>query len=151
MASWKEFAAAHPGFAGRVRARFTARKHCTLATLRRDGSLRISGTEVAFEDGEVLLGVMPGSVKARDLRRDPRFALHSPTEDTPEADPSSWAGEAKMAGRAIDVTDPAHAGDGHRFRLDIAEVVLTRVGEPADHLVIESWHPERGLEQRERR
>lgn len=151
MASWEEFAAAQPEFAERVRARFTARKHCTLATLRRDGSPRISGTEVAFEDGELLLGMMPGSVKARDLQRDARLALHSPTEDTPEVDPSSWAGEAKIAGRAIDVTEPKHADEGHRFRVEITEVVLTRVGEPADHLVIESWHPERGFQQRERR
>lgn len=151
MASWEEFAAAQPEFAERVRARFTARKHSTLATLRRDGSPRISGTEVAFEDGELLLGMMPGSVKARDLKRDARLALHSPTEDTPEVDPSSWSGEAKIAGRAIDVTEPKRADEGHRFRVEITEVVLTRVGEPADHLVIESWHPERGFQQRERR
>lgn len=129
-----------------------ARKHCTLATLRGDGSPRISGTEVTFEDGELFLGMMPGSVKASDLRRDARLALHSPTEDAPEDDPSSWAGEAKIAGRAIDVTEkPKRTDDGHRFRVEIAEVVLTRVGEPADHLVIESWHPERGLQHRERR
>ena len=126
-----------------------ARKHSTLATLRWDGSPRISGTEVAFEDGELMLGMMPGSMKAGDLRRDPRLALHSPTEDTPEGDPSSWAGEAKIAGRAIDVTEPKD--EGHRFRVEISEVVLTRVGEPADHLVIESWHPERGLQRRDRR
>lgn len=106
---------------------------------------------MAFEDGELLLGMMPGSVKARDLQRDARLALHSPTEDTPEVDPSSWAGEAKIAGRAIDVTEPKRADEGHRFRVEITEVVLTRVGEPADHLVIESWHPERGFQQRERR
>jgi hypothetical protein len=151
VASWEQFAAAQPEFAERVRARFTARKHSTLATLRRDGSPRISGTEVAFEDGELILGMMPGSMKARDLRRDPRLALHSPTEDTPKGDPSSWAGEAKIAGRAIDVTEPKRADEGHRFRVEIMEVALTRVGEPADHLVIESWHLERGLRRRERR
>lgn len=151
MASWEQFSAAQREFAGRVRARFTARKHSTLATLRRDGSPRISGTEVVFEDGELILGMMPGSMKARDLRRDPRLALHSPTEDASEGDPSSWAGEAKIAGRAIDVTEPKRAGAGHRFRVEITEVVLTRVGEPADHLVIESWHPERGFQRRERR
>lgn len=62
---------------------FAVRKHATLATLRRDGSPRISGTEVVFDDeaGEIYLGMMPGSVKALDLRRDPRLALHSPTVD----------------------------------------------------------------------
>jgi hypothetical protein len=151
MASWEEFAAAEPEFEQRVRARFTARKHSTLATLRRDGSPRISGTELGFNDGQLILGMMPGSMKARDLRRDPRLALHSPTEDTSEDDPSSWRGEAKLAGRAIELTDRKRPNRGHRFRVDVTEVVLTRVGEPPDHLVIESWHPERGLQRRERR
>jgi hypothetical protein len=126
------------------------RRHSTLATLRLDGSPRISGIEVSFDAGELLLGMMPGSLKALDVRRDPRLALHSPTEDTPEEDPSSWAGEAKIAGHAVEVRDPNHLGEGHRFRVDIGEVVLTSVGEPADYLLIESWHAGRGLERRHR-
>ncbi len=151
MASWGEFAAAEPEFAERVLERFTQRKHSTLATLRRDGSPRISGTEVSFEGGELSLGMMPGSVKAGDLRRDARLALHSPTDDTSEEDPSSWAGEAKIAGQGVEITDPKRPDEGHTFRIDVTEVVLTRVGVPADHLVIESWHPGRGLQRRQRR
>jgi len=151
VASWGEFAAAEPEFAERVLERFTQRKHSTLATLRRDGSPRISGTEVSFEGGELSLGMMPGSVKARDLRRDARLALHSPTDDTSEEDPSSWAGEAKIAGQGVEITDPKRPDEGHTFRIDVTEVVLTRVGVPADHLVIESWHPGRGLQRRQRR
>jgi hypothetical protein len=151
MTRWEEFAAAEPEFAERVRRLFGAKKHLTLATLRRDGSPRISGTELEFSDGEVWLGMMPGSLKALDLRRDPRLALHAPMEDAPEADPSSWAGDAKLAGRAVEVSDPARTDEPHRFRIQLTEVVHTRVGEPADHLVIESWHPGRGLERRLRR
>jgi pyridoxamine 5'-phosphate oxidase-like protein len=151
MTSWEAVAAAEPEFAERVRRLFGTRKHMTLATLRRDGSPRISGTEAQFEAGELWLGMMPGSVKALDLRRDPRLALHGPTEDTPEDDPSSWGGDAKIAGRAVEVTDPTRLDESHRFRVDVTEVVLTRVGEPGDHLVIESWHPDRGLDRRERR
>ena len=147
MTSWDDVAAAEPEFAARVRALFESQKHMTLATLRRDGSPRISGTEVRFADGEILLGMMPGSVKALDLVRDSRLALHGPTVDPPETDHSSWAGEAKIAGRAVPIGDP----EAPQFRIDIAEVVLTRVGTPADHLVIESWHPGRGLERLERR
>jgi hypothetical protein len=51
----------------------------------------------------------------------------------------------------VEVSDPGKVAQPHRFRVDIGEVVLTRVGQPPDHLVIESWHPDRGLEQRERR
>jgi hypothetical protein len=150
MAHWAEVEADQPELAARVRQLFDARKHKTLATLRRDGSPRISGTEVEFAGGEVLLGMMPGSLKALDLRRDPRLALHGPTVD-PTEEPSAWPGEAKIAGRGIELTDPPPADGSHRFRVDITEVVLTRVGTPADHLVIESWHPDRGYQRRTRR
>lgn len=152
MASWKEIAHAEPEFAEHVRRTFAIRKHATLATLRRDGSPRISGSEVVFDDdGEIYLGMMPGSRKALDLRRDPRLALHCPTEDPPEHDHSAWLGDGKVAGRAVEVSDPQRSDQAHRFRIDVTEVVLTRVGTPADHLLIESWHPGRGLERRERR
>jgi hypothetical protein len=150
MVSWDEFAGRDPALADAVRGRFTIRKHCTMATLRRDGSPRISGTEVEFSDGQVWLGMMPGSLKAMDLRRDPRVALHSPTEDPPD-DSSAWGGEAKIAGRAVEVSDPTRTDQPHRFRVDITEVALTRVGSPADHLLIESWHPDRGGRTRKRR
>lgn len=146
MASWSELESAEPDFAKRVRVVFDAHKHKTLATLRRDGSPRISGVEMEFSDGDVFIGMMPGSVKVGDLQRDPRLALHSGTEDTPVDNPSSWTGDAKIAGRAFEVEEEKF----NRFRIDLTEVVLIRVGRPADHLVIESWHPNRGLNRRER-
>ena len=84
MARWADIEAAEPDFATRVRTLFDAHRHKTLATLRRDGSPRISGIEVEFADGEAVLGMMPGSVKADDLRRDPRLGLHSASEDPPD-------------------------------------------------------------------
>jgi hypothetical protein len=89
---------------------------------------------------------MPGALKGRDLRRDPRLALHSPSVDPPPDDPSAWPGEAKIAGRAVLVAppDPSDSGAGGHVRVYVAEVVLTYVGTPADHLVIESWHEGRG-------
>jgi hypothetical protein len=119
--------------------------------LRRDGSPRISGTEVSFDsDGQIYLGMMPRSVKALDLRTDPRLALHCPTVDSPENDPASWLGDGKIAGMAVEVSDPQLHGESHRFRIDVTEVVLTTVGTPADHLVVQSWHPGRGLHRVER-
>lgn len=148
MVSWREFAQEAPELAGSVRERFAVRKHCTLATLRKDGAPRISGTEVDFSVGELWLGSMPGALKALDLRRDPRMALHSPTVDPPEDAPETWGGEAKLAGRAVE-PHPAGADAPHRFRVDVTEVVLTRVR--ASELVITSWHPGRGVEERSRR
>ena len=148
MPTWSEFAAAAPEFATRVGGLFTAYKHHTMATLRRDGSPRISGTELEFVDGDVRLGMMVGTRRADDLRRDPRVAIHSHNVEPPEDD-SIWAGEAKLSGRAI-----PFAGEGEevdRFRIDIDEVVLTGWGTPADHLLIERWRPADGMARFERR
>ena len=152
MARWEEVVAAAPDLADHVRRCFAIRKHATLATLRKDGSPRISGTEVEFgDDGEIYLGMMSDSLKARDLQRDPRLALHCPTEDAPEGDPSAWIGDAKIAGTGVEepAQEPSGPESGHRFRIDITEVVHTAVS--GDVLVIRSWHPDRGLETRERR
>lgn len=151
MTWWEDLVAAEPDFAERVRARFVVSKHCTMATLRADGSPRISGTEVEFGDGGLFIGSMPGAVKARDLRRDPRLALHSPSIDPPDGDPGSWPGEAKIAGRAHEVSNPGRVDQSHRFRIEVTEAVITRLDEAAEQLVIESWHPDRGLEVRTRR
>ena len=130
---------------------FGLRRHKTLATIRRDGSPRISGIELEFVEGDVVMGMMPGSVKAADLRRDPRIVVHAASDDPPTEDASAWLGDAKIAGRAIEVAGESSGQPSNRFRIEISEVVLTRVGQPADHLVIESWHPGRGLERRMRR
>jgi hypothetical protein len=146
MARWQDVVAADPDFAAHVRRCFAIRKHATLATLRKDGSPRISGTEVDFDaDGEIYLGMMDGSMKARDLQRDPRLALHCPTEDAPEGDPDAWLGDAKIAGVGVEVPAEGH----HRFRIDVTEVVVTRVA--GDRLIVRSWHPDRGVETRDRR
>lgn len=125
----------------------TSRKHLTMATLRRDGSPRISGTELEFGDKELRIGSMTGAVKALDLRRDPRVAIHGPTEDPPADAPSGWRGEAKIAGTAIEVPS---GGDAHHFHIDIREAVITRLNEAGNRLVVESWSPERGYRVMER-
>src|SRR5579872_7468723 len=75
MTEWRDVEKAEPEFAQRVRALFDAHRHKTIATVRADGSPRISGIEAAFEDGELVFGSMPDARKGADLRRDPRFAL----------------------------------------------------------------------------
>ncbi len=138
MARWADVVSSAPEFAAAVRRIFDAHKHKTIATLRADGAPRISGIEAEFAGGELTFGSMPGARKGADLRRDPRFALHSASVDPAEDDPSGWPGDAKITGRAVATGD----GDqGECYRADIAEVVLTRVGTPADHLVIELWRP----------
>ncbi len=145
MPRWQDVVGMVPDLAAVVEERFTAHRHHTMATLRRDGSPRISGTEVVFADGDVLIGSMPGAVKARDLLRDPRIALHSHSEDPDDDDPAAWSGDAKLSGRAVRV-DRAGAAGGDAlgaewFRLEVAEIVTTVVGSTGEHLVITHWRP----------
>jgi general stress protein 26 len=154
---------AAPELAAAVQRCFDAHIHKTLATLRADGSPRVSGQEMSFRDGNVWLGMMPDSRKARDLQRDPRLAVHSAT-----VDPSMAGGDAKLSGRALEVTDRetfdwfiSKEGEEkgeeppepfHLFRIDVGEIVLTTLrGDPPDHLVIETWRERRGVTRVERR
>ena len=150
MSSWSDFEAAAPELAGRVRERLDAHTHKTLATLRRDGSPRISGTESKIADGELWIGSMWRARKALDLRRDPRFALHSGSDDPP-----GWTGDAKLSGLAQEITDPerieaviggnAPSGPAHLFRLDLREVSTVGLDDARTQLVIEVWTPEGGV------
>jgi Pyridoxamine 5'-phosphate oxidase len=150
MPTWTEFEAAAPELSKSVRERLDAHTHKTLATLRRDGSPRISGIETAFVDGDLWIGSMWQALKARDLQRDPRFALHSGSME-----PAEWEGDAKLAGIAEEITDPervremnadaAPEGPSHLFRLDLHEVSTVGLDAERKALVIEVWTPERGV------
>jgi hypothetical protein len=58
MPSWSDVEAEVPELATLARGFLDACIHKTLATLRHDGSPRISGTEIIFGDGELWLGSM---------------------------------------------------------------------------------------------
>ena len=126
MPSWSEFSTAAPQLAERVAARLDAHTHKTIATIRADGAPRISGTETRIDGGELWIGSMWRALKALDLQRDPRYALHSGSDDPP-----AWSGDAKVAGTVEEIHDPetvdrlngeaAQGGPSHLFRLDIAD------------------------------
>lgn len=160
MTAWHAIEQAESEFAGRVRQLFDAGRHKTIATLRADGSPRISGIECEFADGDLRFGSMPGARKGMDLERDPRFALHGPTFHPEEGKEGDWPGEAKIAGLAVragEVTTDGAGEDGageqpggEMFVADITEVVITGLDTEATRLVVESWTPERGLRRVER-
>lgn len=142
---WPTVAADAPELAVRVRARFAAHPHHVLGTLRASGAPRLSGTEVHITDRAVSLGMMPGSRKLADVRRDPRVEIHSaPLEhDLPE-------GDAKLAGRLVEIDrdEPEHPGAA-AFELAIELVSLVRVEH--DELVIATWAPGHGASETRRR
>ncbi|MET7599450.1 MULTISPECIES: pyridoxamine 5'-phosphate oxidase family protein [unclassified Streptomyces] len=150
--NWAAFAAAEPELARTAEARFGAFTHHILATLRKDGSPRTTGIEVRFLDGELWLGMMPGSLKALDLRRDPRFALQA----NPGPGTDMAGGDVRVAGRAVEVRDPEVVGRYteavnppdpeafHLFRTELTEVVRTCV-EDDTYLVVRIWRPDSPL------
>jgi hypothetical protein len=150
MATWSDFEQAAPDLARQVRERLDAHSHKTLATVRATGAPRISGTETLIKEGELWIGSMWEARKARDLQRDPRFALHSGSDDPP-----GWTGDAKVAGVAEEVTDPervariidgnAPPGPAHLFRLDLREASVVALNEARDGIVVQWWTPEGGV------
>lgn len=140
---WADVRHEAPELAERAAALFASGTNKTMATLRADGSPRISGTELEIGE-DLTLGMMPDSRKLADVLRDPRVAIHSPTLEPPK-DPDAWAGEAKVAGRLVPIGQPGGGLPGSYFALDIAELVVTHV--EGDQLVVESWHPGRGVER----
>jgi hypothetical protein len=158
MATWRQMSESAPEFAARTQRFLDARIHKTIATLRRDGSPRISGIETFFAEGELWIGSMPDALKARDLQRDPRCALHSGS-----IDPPAWEGDAKLAGRAWELTDPERrtamfltrgvdppSPESHLFAIDIAEASVVGLNAARDRLVIEVWHPGQEVRRVER-
>lgn len=158
MATWQDFENEAPDLAPAVLARLAAHRHHVLATLRTDGSPRVSGTEVQLMGADLTMGSMSGALKALDLRRDPRYALHANPGDG-----SMAGGDAKLAGLAVEITDevalagyeaelpsPPPPGPYHAFRLELTEVVLTSIAPSGDHLVIQSWRPGEEVRTKER-
>lgn len=166
MASWHDIEQAVPELAARARGYLDAHVHKTIATIRRSGAPRISGTEIFFAEGEIWLGSMPGALKARDLQRDPRYALHSGSKDPGDG----WDGDAKFAGVVEEITDldrklhvfglrtPSSDDESadvdfagsHLFRADVNELSVAGLNPQRTAMVIDVWTPERGAWQIER-
>jgi general stress protein 26 len=151
MASWGEIERDAADLAADARKLLEAHVHKTIATLRADGSPRISGIEAkiigAGIDGDLWFGSMPGSRKSADLARDPRFSLHSGSDDPPD-----WSGDAKLSGTAEEVTERERKLEIFKamgaeevdeasglYRVDVHELAVTRLTEVKDELAITWW------------
>lgn len=143
--SWADFDVAEPEFAKAVRERFAMFRHHVLGTLRADGSPRLTGLEVGFRDGQMWLGMMPNSLKARDLHRDSRFSMFA----NPGEGAEMAHGDVRVSGRAVEVGDGAvksayaNAVDAprpfHLFRARIGEVSAMDVD--GEEMVLRVWRP----------
>ncbi|MGE0883628.1 MAG: pyridoxamine 5'-phosphate oxidase family protein [Blastocatellales bacterium] len=100
--NWSEFKFAAPDLAGTAEKLFDRTGAILIGTLRRDGSPRISPVEHLIAGSDLYLGMMPESLKAQDLLRDPRCTIHNIISDK-----NAVEGEFKLHGTAKNVLDAA--------------------------------------------
>jgi len=152
---WANFEAAAPLLAAQGRELIERFRFVLVGTIRRDGTPRISPVEAHFVAGHMMLVMIPGTLKARDLLRDPRIPLNSPI--THPDDPNS---EFKVRGRVVEIQDPTlqeataetieaasgwrPPGGWHFFSIDIEEAAFLAWQAGVMHLT--RWNRERGLD-----
>lgn len=124
MARWADLEAAAPELAARGRELIDRFRFVYIATLRRDGSPRISAVEARIAGGELAMSMIPGTFKARDLLRDARLAVNVPLEH-PD-DPNE---EFKLRGRALEVRDT-----------ELKEAVATAIEDTSGWRPPPDWH-----------
>jgi hypothetical protein len=150
--TWRELELAAPEIAEPGKARLDETRVALLATLRRDGSPRVSPIEPFFAAGQLLFGAMAWTLKARDLERDARCTLHSAITGPNEGEP-----ELKLYGRAIEADDDLRAAcpDGwwtdqpHEaarvFSLSIEEAAFVTWDYEGGEMTVRRWSRETGL------
>lgn len=100
MLTWAEFEVATPEIAALGRDLLERFQFVLVGTLSKDGSPRVNPCEAYVIDGHLLLNMMPRSLKALDLLRDPRIYVH-----TPVTSKEGGQGEFKLAGHAPELLD----------------------------------------------
>ena len=111
MFQWANFEAAAPLLAAHGRELIERFRFVLVGTIRSDGTPRISPVEAHIVRGHLMLVMIPGTLKARDLLRDPRMLVNSPI--THPDDPNT---EFKLRGRVVEMRDQAlreATADGH--------------------------------------
>lgn len=150
--TWRDLELAAPEIAEPGKTRLDETRVALLATLRRDGSPRISPIEPFFTEGHLLFGAMAWTLKARDLGRDPRCTLHSAVTGPNEGEP-----ELKLYGPAIEADDDLRAAcpsgwwtdQPHEaarvFSLSIEEAAFVTWDYEGGEMTVRRWSRETGL------
>jgi hypothetical protein len=100
MVAWADFERTAPELAALGRERIERHGFMLLGTTRHDGTARISPVEVRIVEAELVMNLVLGSTKERDVRRDPRVLLHAPVLSADDP-----ADELKLRGRAVRIDD----------------------------------------------
>jgi len=157
LPGWRELELGAPVIARLGLTRLSCPRVALLGTLRRDASPRISPVEPAIAAGQLLIGAMAWSGKAADLRRDPRYVLHSAVTD-----PDSGEGELKLSGSAAEARHHHHRGTTEAwwsasppdkavvFCLGIEQAVFVEWDIGHALMTVHRWSPRSGYTQARR-
>jgi Pyridoxamine 5'-phosphate oxidase len=155
--NWHDLETAAPEIARLGKERLDQTRVALLATLRKDGSPRISPVEPYLSQGQLLFGAMSWSLKTRDLLRDRRCVLHSAITG-----PDNGEGELKLYGRAVEVDDeiragcregwwPERAADAATvFALYIEQAAFVSWDTAHGEMTVRRWSPGRGVSETSR-
>lgn len=152
---WSDIESAQPRLAGLGRRRLLNPGVVLVATIRQDGSARLSPVEPLVMDGDLWLSMMWQSTKARDLLRDPRILVHSIITGRDGAE-----GEFKIRGTALLEDDLAvqrryavavagslgwspQPGRFHLFAVDISQVTFISYDTATGNQHVATWPPAR--------
>jgi hypothetical protein len=128
-----------------------------LGTVRADGSPRISPIEPHVHAGELLIGAMVWSRKAADLRRNPRYVLHSLVTG-----PDTGEAEFKLYGSAVESNDALHRSVARAwwsgypaeaalvFKLLVDAAVSVTWDTSAQLMMVDRWSIRRGYARYQR-
>lgn len=154
---WHDLELAAPRLAGLGIASLNTVKVAMLGTLRRDGSPRISPVEPFLLQGQLLIGAMTWSQKAADLRRDPRYVLHSAITG-----PDNGEGEFKLYGSAVAAGEELRTaatdvwwsawppGKAVVFALHVDQAVYVTWDLERGLMTVDRWSPQAGYSQSSR-
>jgi hypothetical protein len=152
---WSEIERHQPGLAALGRQRLLDPGVVLVATIRRDGTPRLSPVEPFVMDGALWLSMMWQSAKATDLLRDARVLVHSVITNRDGSE-----GEFKIRGtvRAENDTAVQHryaqavaqslgwdvqVGRVHLFEVNAEHLTYIRYDPVTDHQHVAMWPPAR--------
>jgi hypothetical protein len=150
---WNELERRQPRLAATARERLVDPGVLLVVSLRKDGTPRLSPVEPYLLDGRLLLSMLWGSQKARDLHRDPRLLVHGIVTG-----PDGGAGELKIRGRAVVMSDrelqehyaeavardlgwSPEPGRFHLFEVDVEHVAFVHYDHETGDQFVTTWPP----------
>ena len=148
---WSDVERAQPRLAALARARLIEPGVVLVATIRRDGTPRLSPVEPYLMGGDLWLCMLWGSQKAADLLRDPRILVHGIVTDR-----AGGAGELKLRGTVwheqSDAVQRRYAasvsehlgwspvpGRFHLFGVEVSHVASLRYDGPSGDQYVATW------------